>query len=133
MYLIDTSVWIDYFRQKENEAVHFFKSLLDKNIPCGLTDIIFQEILQGAATTKDFETLSTFLATQHFFHFDDVLQSHKEAAWIYFRCKRKGVTIRSTIDCVIAQVAIEHNLTLVHNDSDFIKINGVFPDLKLYT
>ncbi len=46
-------------------------------------------------------------------------QLYARAASIYFTCRRKGITVRSTIDCLIAQIALEHDLFLIHNDSDF--------------
>ena len=58
--------------------------------------------------------------------------SHREAAHIYFSCRRKGITIRSTIDCLIAQISIEHDLILLHNDKDFTHMAAVIPQLKLF-
>ncbi len=132
MYLVDTSVWIDYLREFDNPPARHFASLLDQDIPFGLTGIIYQEVLQGAATVDDFKSLKEYLGTQQFFEHENDLQSHQEAAEIYFNCRRKGITIRSTIDCLIAQVAIEHNLILLHNDEDYVRIASVVPQLKLY-
>ncbi len=53
-------------------------------------------------------------------------------ASLYARCRRAGVTPRSTIDCLLAQIAIEHNLLLLHSDRDFPRIAAVVPELKLY-
>ncbi|MFZ0256548.1 MAG: PIN domain nuclease [Gammaproteobacteria bacterium] len=131
MYLIDTSVWIDYFRQIQNKPVALLENILAQNWPYGITSVIFQEVLQGAASTKGFTKLQTYLATQRFYHATDPVQSYRHAARIYFRCRRKGITIRSTIDCLIAQISIEHGLALIHNDSDFIQMAQAIPELKL--
>jgi predicted nucleic acid-binding protein len=48
------------------------------------------------------------------------------------RCRRKGMTIRSTIDCLIAQIAIEHDLELLHSDRDFENMVSVIPELKIH-
>ncbi len=63
----------------------------------------------------------------------DPVLSYQTAAQYYFNCRAKGVTIRSTINCLIANVAIEHDLWLLHNDKDFIQLNKIVPLLKLVT
>lgn len=131
MYLVDTSVWIDYFREIENESTSKFISILDKKLPFGITGVIYQEILQGAASDKDFKKLKDYLSTQRFFHPHDQITTHECAAKLFFLCRRKGITIRSTIDCFIAQIAIEHNLVLLHNDQDYTRIQSVIPELLL--
>lgn len=131
MYLIDTSVWIDYFREKNNNPVRYFLEILDNKIPFGITGIIYQEILQGAKTLDDFKRLNVYLASQSFFHPKDSITSFHAAAKLYFQCRKKGFTLRSTIDCLIAQVAIEHDLILLHNDEDYRNIKRVEPSLKL--
>ncbi len=132
MFLVDTSVWIDYFREKNNSSVQYLVTLLDEEAPFGITGIIYQELLQGAASKSDFDYLSEYLGTQRFYHLHDDVQSYQNAAKLYFDCRRKGITIRSTIDCLIAQITIENNLILLHNDEDFKRISMVSPDLKLY-
>ena len=62
---------------------------------------------------------------QQLFHPKDPVESYAQAARIYFACCRKGITVRSTIDCLIAQIALEHDLFLLHNDSDFIAMATV--------
>ncbi len=70
-----------------------------------------------------------YLGSQTFYHPRDPVESHREAAFIYFRCRRAGVTVRSAIDCLIARVVIEHDLVLLHDDRDFEKMAGVIPEL----
>ncbi len=132
MFLIDTSVWIDYLRDKNTPTTKYFTTLLDDEIPFGITGVIYQEILQGAASKSDFNYLVDYLGTQRFYHLKDDIVSYQSAAKIYFDCRRKGITIRSTIDCFIAQIAIENDLILFHNDEDFNKISAVAPSLKLH-
>jgi predicted nucleic acid-binding protein len=62
---------------------------------------------------------------------NDPVESFARAARIYFDCKKKGITIRSTIDCLIAQTALEHDLFLLHNDTDFDAMASVIR-LKIY-
>ncbi len=72
-----------------------------------------------------------YLSSQRFYHPIHPIDSFAAAARIYFDCRRSGLTIRSTIDCVIAQTAIEHNLLLLHDDRDYEAIGSVVP-LKFY-
>lgn len=119
MILVDTSVLIDLFKGNDNEAVGNFREVIRQQIPFGIASVIFQEILQGAKTEKEYTTLKEYLSTQRFFHPKDPVESYASAAEIFYSCRRKGVTIRSTIDCLIAQIALEHELLLLHNDKDF--------------
>ena len=119
MILVDTSVLIDLFKGNDNDAVCVFREVIQQQVPFGITSFIYQDILQGARTRKEYVTLNEYLSTQRFFHPKDQLASYAGAAEIYFSCRKKGVTIRSTIDCLIAQIALEHKLLLLHNDKDF--------------
>jgi hypothetical protein len=71
------------------------------------------------------------METQRFFHPKDPVDSFAEAARIFFLCRKKGLTIRSAIDCLIAQIAMEHDLLLLHSDQDFHLMANVIP-LKIY-
>ena len=131
MILADTSVLVDFFRGRETESGKRLKTVLHQGIPFGINSFIYQEVLQGAKSEKEYRLLKKYLETQHFYHPKDPIESFAKAAKIYFDCRKKGVTIRSTIDCVIAQTAMEHDLFLLHNDSDFDAIATVVP-LKIY-
>ena len=63
MYLIDTSVLIDFFRERNNKSVSFFIRLLEEDLPFGITSIIYQEILQGAASIHDFKKIVDYLSS----------------------------------------------------------------------
>ncbi len=132
MFLIDTSVWIDYLRQRQTRPASWFEEILDRGYPFGITGVIYQEILQGADSEASYQRLEAYLSTQVFYHPQDPVTSHAEAARLYFRCRRSGVTLRSTIDCLIAQVALENDLLIVHHDRDFDLLAGVVPEVRLY-
>ena len=131
MYLIDTSVWIDYFRNLHNDACKKLTRILDEHHSFGITGVIYQEILQGASHAKDFNMLKNYLSTQRFFHPRDPVLTYESAANLFYSCRKKGITIRSTVDCLIAQIAIENDLTLLHHDVDFNRIKLIAPQLKL--
>lgn len=131
MYLIDTSVWIGYFRQQITPATTYFEKLLARNLPYGLTEVIYQEILQGSASQYEFEQLTAFLSAQYFYT-PSGTGTYERAAKLYYDCRKKGVTVRSTIDCLIAQVAIENQLVLVHQDQDYVRLAAIHPELHLF-
>ena len=131
MYLVDTSVWISYMRDYENEVTEWFAEIQESGKPFGITGVIHQEVLQGAASRSKFDYLVEFMGSQTFYHPQHPIESYREAARLYFDCRRAGITIRSSADCLIARVAIEHELMLLHDDRDFEKMAGVIPELTL--
>ncbi len=131
MFLVDTSVWIDFLRARDNPAVSSFGEILDRKLPYGITGVIYQEVLQGSKSEKDLSALKRYLQTQRFYHPVHAVESYEEAARIFFRCRRKGVTLRGSQDCLIARIAIEHDLQLLHNDRDFLRMARVIPELRL--
>ncbi len=131
LYLVDTSVWIGYMREEENEATRRFAEISERGHPFGITSVIHQEVLQGAASKAKFDYLAEHMGSHTFYHAQDPIESYREAALIYFRCRRVGVTIRSAVDCLIARIAIEHELILLHDDSDFENIARIIPELTL--
>jgi len=131
MILVDTSVLIDFFRGSANKSVHDFKEIIRHQTPFGISSVIYQEVLQGVKSKKEFDALNEYLSTQHFFNPRDQLTSYADAAMIFYKCRRSGITIHSTIDCLIAQTALEHKLLLLHNDKDFTAMAPVI-GLRLY-
>ena len=131
MILVDTSVLIDFLKGAENKSTRKFKTVLQQKIPYGINSFIYQEVLQGAKSEKEYDLIKKNLGTQRFYYLKDPIDSFASAAGIYFDCRREGVTVRSSIDCIIAQTAIENNLFLLHNDKDFDIMRKVI-SLKFY-
>ncbi len=131
MVLVDTSVLIDYLCGADNAAVERFQHIMDGNLPFGISPLIYLEVLQGTRTEKDYTTVKSYLETHRFFRLQDEKESYAAAARIYFEGRRKGITINSTVDCLIAQTAIENDLALLHHDADFDRMRKVVP-LKIY-
>lgn len=127
MVLVDTSVLICYLKNIDNKGARLFNDILERELPFGINNYVYQELLQGCRSEKDFRLLKKYLDGQTFYDFNYGRESYANAAGMYFKLRKKGITIRSTIDCLIAQMAIENNLYLLHDDADFIRIAGVFP------
>jgi len=120
MILIDTSVWIEIFRDKTGNIVKTLQNTIGaKNYVLSRFNQL--ELLQGARDQKEWELLEDYLSTQYYLEASQ--DTWSEAARIYFELRRKGFTINSPVDCCIAQIALEHGAFLLHRDKDFEKIS----------
>jgi len=133
VYLVDTSVWVDYLRAQTTPQVRTLKELLAGEEIVGVAPIILQEILQGADSNERFEKWRKYFDGLCCYAPADPVRSHVAAARLYQSCRRAGTTPRSSNDCLIAQIAIEHGLILLHDDRDFESIAAVIADLRLWT
>ena len=122
MLLIDTSVWISVFRDRTGQVRQQLETLIDGRDVL-LTRFTQLELLQGSLDEKEWNLLSTYLDTQDYL--EPTSHCWQAAARIYYDLRRKGLTVRSPIDCCIAQAALDHNLLLIHNDRDFETIAKV--------
>ena len=117
MILVDSSVWIDYFRGTVTPQTDRLDALLGHE-PVAIGDLILAEVLQGFTNDRDFNQalrLMTALQVVNLGGQDMAIQAARN-----FRTLRAlGVTVRKTIDTVIATCAIEKNLELLYSDRDF--------------
>lgn len=132
MYLVDTSVWIDFLRARKASHVDALKTLLEGEEIVGIAPIILQEVLQGAESEARFEKWRKYFLDLFCYVADDPVATHVAAAQLYQQCRRRGKTPRSSNHCLIAQIAVEHGLLLVHNDRDFDAIAEVAQNLMIY-
>ena len=117
MILVDSSVWIDYFRGMQTSETDRLDSLLGSE-PVATGDLVLAEVLQGFGSVQDFnqgKKLLTSLPIIDLVGVDIAIQAAKN-----FRTLRsRGITIRKTIDTLIATSCIEKGLTLLYSDKDF--------------
>jgi predicted nucleic acid-binding protein len=132
MVLVDTSVWVDYLRGDASPQVRALNEFLSGEDIVATAPIILQEILQGADSVERFETWRKYFSGLFCYVPRDPVESHIAAARIYQECRKAGKTPRSSNDCLIAQIAIENGLTLLHDDRDFNAIADVVGQLRLY-
>jgi hypothetical protein len=117
MILVDSSVWIDYFRGDQTSQTDKLDSLLG-NQPLAVGDLILTEVLQGFASDKEFneaKRLLTALTVVELGGRDIAIQ----AARNYRTLRKLGITVPRTIDTVIATRCIESGYELLHCDRDF--------------
>ena len=129
MVLVDSSVLIDFFRGRSTPAVRFLSEIEASGEAAGwaLPLVCLQEILQGAKDEREWKLLRSALESQEIVGPGDPLAVHLEAARIFFDCRRKGLTVRSSTDCLIAALALERGDVLLHDDADFDAIAKVRP------
>ena len=121
MVLVDTSVWIDVLRDATGARARTFRTLLDGDEPV-LSRFTALELLQGCADDRSWLSLREYLDAQDYLEMSP--STWADAARIYFDLRRQGRTIHSPVDCCIAQLAVDHDVRLLHRDRDFITIAG---------
>ena len=117
MTLIDTTVWIDYFRNRSTPETDW----LDREVSrqrLGLTDLILCEVLQGIRTPREFDATRAALEQFEIFSTGGIALA-VTAAQHYQTLRLQGVTIRKTIDCLIAGFCLLHSHQFLHNDRDY--------------
>jgi predicted nucleic acid-binding protein len=124
MILVDTSVWIEIFKDKTGHVVKAFQKRIGSE-HYALSRFNQLELLQGARGQKEWSLLEDYLSTQYYLEASE--STWPEAARIYFELRRKGTTINSPIDCCIAQIVLEYGVMLLHCDKDFERISRVRP------
>ena len=127
--LVDTSVWISFFRGEPSREATILKACLDQREYIATSGIIVQEILQGIREDSQYRETLRFLDLLP--RADLQFADHIEAANIYRQLRKRGLTIRSPIDCMIAALAMRSRFLLLHKDRDFPTIVRLYP-LKLY-
>lgn len=131
MVLIDTSVLINYLKNVEDEYTNALNILIENHYPIGINNYIYQEILQGAKSEKEYGILKDYLSLFHFYQLEEK-SSYEAAAKMNVICRNKGVIVRSTVDLLIAQTCIENDIMLLTCDSDFVNMAKVIPELKIF-
>jgi len=117
MIVADTSVWIDYFNGISASYTDILDyGLLHDRIVTG--DLIIAELLQGFRNDKQYKVAKQMIDRLEYYDFVGKEIAIKSAQ-NFRRLRKKGVTVRKTIDILIGTFCIEHGFELVHNDKDF--------------
>jgi predicted nucleic acid-binding protein len=127
MIVVDTSVLVDFFRGNRTTAGERLRLLETDQIPFAIPGICCQELLAGVRDEREWRLLYSYLETQNILWPTDPWTSHTEAARIRFDCRARGLSVRGSIDCLIAQLTLEHDGALLHSDKDFETVALVRP------
>lgn len=117
MILVDSSVWVDYFRGTITAQTDQLDRLLGRE-PLAIGDLILAEVLQGFDSDRDFKAAQRLLTTLLIVEIGG-REIAIQAARNYRLLRRRGVTVRKTIDTMIATRCIESGFDLLHSDRDF--------------
>lgn len=117
MILVDSSVWIDYFHGTSTRATEALDGLLGQE-PLAIGDLILTEVLQGFDSEREFRDARKMLTALTVVELGG-LEIAVQAAKNYRTLRRLGITVRKTIDAIIATRCIESGYDLLHSDRDF--------------
>ncbi len=121
MILVDSSVWIAYFSQKKSTAADFLDKNLDDGQDVVTLPLIITEVLSGFRDDKDFKAAHAVLTKVPIVPIS--FETYIRAAELYRKLRKKGITIQSPVDCLIAQVCLEIGASIFSLDKDFNKIS----------
>lgn len=122
--IIDTSVWVSLFKDKTGRLTQLVASRA-QSAKIVMVLPVRLEILQGCRGEVQWQSMLVRLNA--FERLTMTAQTWDSAARLYYEMRQTGKTIRSSLDCCIAQLAIENDCTLFHNDRDFETIAAIRP------
>ncbi|HEX5923876.1 MAG TPA: PIN domain nuclease [Baekduia sp.] len=126
MIVVDTSVWIDVLNDRSTPQADHCVTLIEDGQPVALTDVIFTEILQGISSPGHAARLEHHLRAYPILRLA-TLDDFALAAELYRTARRAGVTVRKTLDCLIAATCVAADAPLLHADRDFDLLAGCTP------
>lgn len=121
MIVVDTSVWIDVLAGRRTRKARRCVELIEGGDPVALTDVILTEILQGLSSDAEAELVETHLRAFPVLRLEG-LDDFALAASLYRTARGAGVTIRNTLDCLIAAPCVRSGAPLLHSDADFDRL-----------
>lgn len=127
MYMIDTSIWIDYFRDIDKKLNDFIDCLIDENV-IFTNGIVKSELLIGTRNEKEFNLIKDSLNCFYSMELND--HTFEEIAKVGFHLRRKGITVPLS-DLIIAVQCSQYKLILIEKDKHFQKIRE-FLDINLF-
>ena len=124
--IVDTSVWIDFLNGHPSQEADVLAQAIEQGDTINLPGLVLTEILLGLKNEAHARRVESLLDA-----FDWVegptRNDHVAAAALYRQCRAKGITVRSTIDCLIAQLCIRDKLPLLAKDRDFTQMAKLVP------
>lgn len=118
MIVVDTSAWIEYFRNSAHPVNHRVRALLASRAELAITEAVFMEMLGGVRSARTLDAIRSQLVGLPLLRLEGV-DDFEQAAAIYRACRASGHTLRGQVDLLIAVPTIRHGASLLHNDRDF--------------
>lgn len=131
MIVVDTSVWIDVLNDVATPQAQHCVELIERGEPIALTDVVLTEILQGLRSDREARIVERYLRAFPILRLESI-EDFVLAASLYRRARRLGVTIRKTLDCLIAAPCVRTGAPLLHADEDFDRLASC-TSLRIWT
>jgi predicted nucleic acid-binding protein len=129
--LIDSSAWIEFFRRTGSRANLVVREMVQERLgEVAITEPVLLELLAGAPSGRAFSHIEKLAGGLQMLRVDASVD-YRDAAMTYRAVRRGGHTVRKTMDCLIAAVAVRTGATLVHRDRDFDLLSEALPDLRV--
>jgi predicted nucleic acid-binding protein len=129
--VVDTSVWIDVLAGRETSQAARCVELIEDGEPVALTDVIFTELLQGLRSDEEAELVERHLRAFPVLCLEGLVD-FALAARLYRTARGAGVTLRKTLDCLIAAPCVRTGAPLLHADADFDRLASCTP-LRIFS
>ncbi len=130
MIVVDTSVWIDVLTDRPSDAATRCVELIERGEPVALTDVVYGELLQGVRSERQARMLDIHLRAFPILRLEGI-DDFGLAAELYRAARRRGITIRKTLDCLIAAPCVRTGAPLLHADADFDRL-ATCTGLRIY-
>ena len=118
MILVDSSVWVDFFSSKPGRGGGELRRMIEESEPFALTGVVVAEVLQGL--TRDASRVEGFLAQWDMLE-PEGFETYRQAAAMYRTARARGISL-TTIDTLIAAIALEHGASVFTLDQDFSRL-----------
>ena len=130
MIVVDTTVWIDFLEARGTAFDRHLTELVENDAPIALVDIVYCEVLQGIRDEEAYHRTRVSLRAHPILR-PRGLETFETAANLYRTARRRGLTVRRSVDCLIAATCLESGAEIYHNDRDFDALARV-SDLTIY-
>lgn len=122
--LVDTSAWLEFLRDTRSPTARALERMIQEKEPMRISGLIVTELLRGCPSEEDAAALAESLLAWP--AVEPVYPStYKDAARLHRTARSRGLTIRGTVDCVVAALAIEHGLAILHLDRDYAALRKI--------
>lgn len=125
MYLIDTTAWLALFRGEDAGVAARFEEIIESGVEYGLTGMVCQEVLQEAGSRRSFRQMGDSLMTQRLYAPGDPFETHGQAARLFSRWRQVDEGRADGRYCLIAVIAMEHELRVLHDDPLFESLAAI--------
>jgi len=123
--LVDSTVWIDFLKNKKTPHTEKLIEIIKRREDLCICGFVLTEVLQGIRDEKQY--VATKLQLSNLIYLSDDQSTFELGATIYRNLRKQGVTIRNSIDCLIAAIVIQHDVSLLENDRDYRNIDTHYP------